>query len=148
MSVSGVGLDAVNSVRSVAFAVGSGCASPSVFASSFVNAGSNNNTVLSVSLPVSVGLDPGSYSVCVNFFASVSNATFVSAGSGLLFVGSVTGFSPLTVLAGSAGASSVVTVSGLGLDAVNSVRSVMFGTAGCGAPTVAASSFANYGGLA
>ena len=146
LTLSGLVLDDVSSVRSVMFGVRSSCSLLSVSASGVANVGGSNNTLVVVSFPTSVGLAPGSDSVCVNFFASVSNATFVSAGSRLLFVGSVTGFSPLTVLAGSAGASVVVTVSGLGLDAVNSVRSVMFGRAGCGAPTVAASSFSNYGG--
>ena len=71
VTVSGLGLDAVNSVGGVAFAVGTSCSTPTVSASAFVNSGTNN-TLLVVSLPVSVGLVANSYSVCVNFLAVAS----------------------------------------------------------------------------
>ncbi|MDR3410941.1 MAG: hypothetical protein P4L87_08380, partial [Formivibrio sp.] len=146
VTITGLGLDATNSIRAVKFSVGTSCASPTVSAQSFANVGGSGNTQLSVALPTGTGLSAATYSVCVDLLAGTAG-TYVNAGSGELFVGSVTSFSPLTVLSGAAGASTSVTITGLGLDATNSIRAIKFavGTS-CASPTVTAQSYANVGG--
>ena len=52
--MSGLGLDAVGSVRNVMFAVGSSCLLLSVSASGVANIGGSNNTLVMVSFPTSV----------------------------------------------------------------------------------------------
>ena len=147
VTVSGLGLDATYSVGLVQFSIGSNCtnATTSVTALSLANVSGSGGTALAVTQP-STGLPPGLYSVCATVKADPSNK-YQNVGNGTLYVPTATSFSPTTVLAGSQGALAPIIVTGVALDTLYSVRSVMLVLgSSCASPTVAVQGFVNVGG--
>lgn len=138
VTISGVALDAVQSVRAVRFERGLSCSAASNNNSTVVIAAvggmsdvsGGNRTLLQVVVGGS-GLSAGVYSVCIDYVANVAQGNYVAVNSSqLLYVGAVSGFAPATVLANRGDA--VVSVVGAGLDAVLSVRQVRFEPGGNG----------------